>query len=199
MNHLLYYKNFLNEQTKYTVGPLFHGGSTKFELFDFNKLGKDGHLLSFLGCHFSEDEIVAERFMNPPDYVIYEVELKVNKPLIIKEGDLVRNMLKFGVENNIINKYIFNRQNRIFDEILKLPYYEISQETISHKLLYLKSEDSKKISLSYKDYLIKQGYDSIKYENEIELPEIDRFDWIAFNENQIKIIHVWDQKPMLNP
>ena len=39
----------------------------------------------------------------------------------------------------------------------------------------------------------------IKYINEIEKPNIDRYDWIAFNEEQIKIIHIWDQKPMLNP
>ena len=33
--------------------------------------------------------------------------------------------------------------------------------------------------------------------NELEKPEINRWDWIAFEPEQIKILHTWNQKPIL--
>lgn len=202
------YLEFIKENTKYNIGPLFHGSKHRFEIFDFEKLGGDWHILSFLGVHFSENEKIAESFIGPPDYTFYEIELKVNNPLDIKENDLVRNMIKFGVENNIINKSIFNRQtvsnsdnDKIFDDILSLPYFNNSYNEIpclNTKICdCLRPENSKKIAEEYKKYLIQQGYDSIKYKNEIEKPHIIRYDWIAFNQEQIKIIEIWDQKPIL--
>lgn len=182
------YLQFINESKNYqhSVGPLFHGSGHKFDIFDFNKLGEDGHLLSFLGMHFTENEDVAENFVNPPDYIFYEVELKYNKFLEIKESDLVKNMLRFGVDNKILDLEIN------FD----LPYYGTSNDILG-QLQNLSYEKAKETSLKYKSHLIKQEYDSIKYINEIEMIDIKRWDWIIFEPEQIKILKTWDQKPTL--
>lgn len=183
------YLEFIRENVENTIGPLFHGSKHKFDIFDFEKLGKDGHLLSFLGVHFSEDEIVAESFMGSPDFMVYDVELKIKKTLTITESDLVKDMIKFGVNKNIINPSEFLEG---YPYVLTLPYYD-GDLTLSHQLQFLPYEQVKKTSLLYKDYLIKQGYDSIKYKNEIEMPEIERWDWIVFYKEQIKVLEVWDQ------
>ena len=181
-----------------TIGPLFHGSKQKFDNFDFEKLGIDGHLLSFLGVHFSEKQEVAESFMRR-SYILYEVELNVNKTLTIAEGDLVKDMIKFGVENYLMNPDDFVETP--YPDVLDLNYYN---STVSHKkpllayeLLRIPKEDCKRISLKYKELLIKKGYDSIKYKNEIEMPNLERWDWIAFDEKQIKILEIWEKNPMM--
>jgi hypothetical protein len=188
--NLLSYNSFINESKIYEH-PLFHGSGRKFDIFDFNRLGQDGHLLSFLGIHFTENDTVAERFTNPPDYIIYEIELKYNKFLKIKEGNLVKEMLKFGLEKKIIDLSIFPSKN-IFD----LPYFG-TKNCLMNQLFNLTDGKAKEISLEYKNHLMNQGYDCIKYINEIESPDIKRFDWIIFKSEQIKVLKVWDLKPRL--
>ena len=193
--NLLRYKEFINESKINKVGPVFHGSCHKFDIFDFDKLGKDGHMMSFLGVHFSESEDVAEIFMGSPDYIFYEVELNVRNPLITKEGDLMRKMFKFGIDNGTINPTeIFTRPE---SELFSIPYYSKNDLCLNDLLMRGLMKYSKKISLNYKKHLIKQGYDSIKYKNELEKPEINRWDWIAFEPEQIKILHTWNQKPIL--
>ena len=196
--NLLRYKEFLKESNTYqhSTNPLFHGSCHKFDIFDFGKLGKDGHMMSFLGVHFSESEDVAEIFMGGPDYIFYEVELDVKNPFIIKESDLMKKMLTFGIDNGIINP------NEIFmfsqSELFSIPYYSKNETCLNDILIrQLTTRDSKEIVFKYKKHLIKQGYDSIKYKNELEKPEINRWDWIAFEPEQIKILHTWNQKPIL--
>ena len=183
------YIEFLKESKTYqhSVKPLFHGSGFNFKKFNFDLIGKDYHILSFLGIHFTENDEVAEQFLKPPDYKLYEIELKYNKCLEIKEGDLVKDMLKFGFENKYISdKYQFS---------LDLTYYSENIGDINSK--YIPKDQTQKTALEYKKKLKKKGYDSIKYINEIEKPEINRWDWIAFEPEQLNIIKVWDQKPEL--
>lgn len=187
---------FIRENVENTVGPLFHGSKHKFDIFDFEQLGQDGHLLSFLGVHFSEDEIIAESFMGPPDFIIYDVELKIKKFLEIKESDLVRDMIKFGVNKKFINPTDFFETP--YPEVLNLPYYDDKISTtikpqLAVELLKIEKIKCQKTSIAYKKHLIKQGYDSIKYKNEIEMPEIERWDWIVFYKEQIKVLKISDQ------
>jgi len=187
------YLEFINENK--VKHWLYHGSSHKFDIFDFDKLGGDGHPMSFLGVHFSEDEKIAENFINPPDYILYEVEISYNKFLIIKEGELVKNMIKYALDNKIIDQSIFT------DDILSLSYHmgfqKPTDRCITKSLISLPYKDSKKMSLEYKKILISKGFDCIKYINEIESPEIERYDWIVFNPEQIKIIESWSSKPEL--
>jgi len=194
--NLLRYKEFIKESKINKVGPVFHGSCYKFDIFNFEKLGKDGHVMSFLGVHFSENENVAEMFMGGPDYIFYEVELNVKNPFVITEGDLVRKMFQLAIDNRII------KPEEIFmfpvSELMSIPYEDKNRTCLNSQLSRsLTKIDSKKMSLDYKEYLIKNGYDCIKYKNEIEKPEIDRWDWIAFEPSQIKILKTWNQKPDL--
>ena len=188
------YLEFINESKTYqhVKEPLFHGSGSYFRKFDFEVIGKDSHFLSFLGIHFTESDEVAEQFLKPPDYKFYEVRLKYNKYLEIKESDLVKDILKFGFNKKIIApKYQFS---------LDLPYYipyDAFKDTEDCNRKYIPKDITQKTALEYKKILMNKGYDCIKYINEIELPEIERYDWIAFNQDQIQIIKVWDQKPEL--
>lgn len=53
--------------------------------------------------------------------------------------------------------------------------------------------NKKKLALGYKQYLISEGYDSIKYLNEIEWKIDKRYDWIVFKNNQVKIINIYKE------
>lgn len=191
MKNLLLYNDFINESKKYqhSVSPLYHGTGRKFDMFDFNYAGKDYHVLSFLGVHFSESDEVAEQFLKPPLFQLYEIELKYNKPLEMKEGDLVKDMYKFGFKKEYISsKWQFS---------LDLPYYiENVGGDINSK--HIPNDQVKKTAFEYKRMLKRKGYDCIKYINEIELPNIKRYDWIAFYPDQINIINIWDQQPTLS-
>lgn len=190
MKNLLLYNEFINESKKYlnSVSPLYHGTGHKFDTFDFNYVGKDFHILSFLGIHFTESDDVAEQFLGPPDFQLYEIELKYNKPLEMKEGDLVKDIYKFGFDKKLIVSRIFP---------LDLPYYDPTGRVSDINSKYIASHEIQKTASEYKKMLKKKGYDCIKYINEIELPQIKRHDWIAFYPDQINILNVYDQKPTL--
>ena len=70
-------------------------------------------------------------------------------------------------------------------------YFPISLNSF---LLEDKKIDKKKLALGYKQHLIEQGYDSIQYMNEIEWAGDRRWDWIVFDDNQIKIINIYKEK-----
>ena len=174
------YLEFINESNTYQHSVnVFHGSKHKFDMFNFNNLGKDLHILSFIGPHFSESDEVSEDFAGPPDFMLYEVQLGYNKCLEIKESELVKNMYKFGFDKGYITRDKFS---------LDLPYRYINSKHIDKK-------ETEKTALECKKMLIEKGYDCIKYVNEIESPEIERYDWIAFNPEQIKIIGSWSSKP----
>ena len=167
---------------KATIPNLYHGSRHLFNKFNQNELGKDKHLLSYLGYHFTPNKGVANKFAKRPDKVIYEVEITVNNTLKINEGDLVRNMLKWGDETGLLNI-----KTEELDELLKLPYHTISmnEDSIVDEMLDNNIVENKTLAFYYKSYLKIEGYDSIEYLNEIEFEE---WDWIVFNNDQIKII-----------
>jgi len=190
MNHLLLYNNFINEKLGRKIYPLYHGSGTLFDNFSPKTLGEDQHILSYLGYHFTPDYELADRlFTKPPNYVVYTIELKINKTLKIIEGDLVRDMLIWGSNNNF-----FDSSKVDVTRLTKMKYYSSGDDgTISTCLWVDKNRiiNKKKLALGYKKHLIKEGYDSIQYLNEIEWASDKRYDWIVFNSKQIKIINIY--------
>jgi len=176
------------------IGPLYHGSGHIFHEFSKEKLGStktDGHIMDYLGFHFTPDKKMADRlFTKPPDPVIYKVEIIVNNTLKIIEGDLVRDMLSWGGENGY-----FDTKKVNLEQLLKLRYESDSGQSINTCLWTDRNKiiDKKKLALGYKAYLIQQGYDSIQYLNEIEWAKDKRYDWIVFDSDQIRITDVQKQ------
>ena len=109
------FDRYINESVGKKIGPLYHGSDTLFDKFEFKKLGKDNHPLSYLGYHFTPDEKIGKRFAKKPDYAVYEVEIIVKETLKEKESELVKGIIEFGYENGLIN---FNPSY-----VLSLPYF----------------------------------------------------------------------------
>jgi len=175
---------------------LYHGSLSNFEKFDVSFLWKNiSDLLSNLWFHFTEDKNLAERLFSV-DYnnidtigYLYTVEVDVFWEIEVRESELVLDMLSFGVENWLVTKTFFNR-------IKNLHYWDsFWHNSIIHKLYnnwkrktspnYI---DKQNLALHYRDYLIKQGINVIKYKNEIEWSEDNRYDYIILNTKDIKII-----------
>lgn len=176
-----------------TITPLYHGTNTIFDKFINDKLGQDNHLLSYLGTHFTPNFNLAERvFAKYPHFVVYTVEIYVNKTLKTTESDLVKDMLIWGSKNNI-----YDTSKVDLKELFKLPYDSPIGNSITTCLWADNNTviKTKKLALGYKKHLIKQGYDSIEYLNEIEWSSDKRYDWIVFDSEQIKIINIYKQKP----
>ena len=189
-----------------TVGPLYHGSGFIFDKFLDEKLGrekKQGHPMDFLGFHFTPDFNMADKlFTRVPHFVVYTVEIKVENTLKIKESELIKNMLKWGGQNGYIDEkvYVYWGYREDLSYLLMFPYYNLTPTerdtfkfSLNDFLLQDEKINKKKLSLAYKKYLIKQGYDSIQYMNEIEWSNDRRWDWIVFNDNQIKIINIYNQ------
>ena len=173
------------------ITPLYHGSGLKFEKFE-PKFGDHNHILDYLGFHFTPDKEMAERlFCKPPNFVLYTVELSVNKTLKISESQLVKDILTWGYENNI-----YDTEKVDLKRLLKLPY-DTDSICITSSLWSDNDRiiNKKVLSFKYKEYLINQGYDSIEYLNEIEWKDKNRYDWIVFDSNQIKIINIYEQPP----
>lgn len=188
------YLEFIKENLENTVGPLYHGSGHVFNKFSMDELGKkniDDHILDYLGFHFTPDVKLAERvFAKKPDFVVYTVEIKTNKTLKIIEGNLVRDMLQWGGDNNYFDT---NKVN--LKQLLDLRYESDNGQSINTCLWTDRNRiiNKKKLALGYKKHLIEQGYDSIQYLNEIEWVNDRRYDWIVFHSNQIKIINIYNQ------
>ena len=170
---------------------MYHGSKKIFNTF--KEHGNDGHILSYLGFHFTSNKNTAEKFARRPEKMVYVVEITVNKTLKIKESELVLDILKWGVKNKYVDPYTY-------ELCLKKPYFSFYKPSIMDlfdKPYYFKKLGSKngsfeEFSKNYKKYLIRKGYDSIEYLNEIEFDEYpDRYDWIVFSNEQIKIIDTY--------
>jgi len=191
-----------------TIGPLYHGSKYLFDEFSHEKIGQDDHLLSYLGSHFTPDKKIAfeiaNRSIKALNRIIYTVDITVNKTLEITEGDLVKDILKWGYDKQYF-KYRRNGKELDIKWLLKLPYANPNKLCIMDELIdeeaVTKDISHKDLSHLYKRHLVEQGYDSIKYLNEIEFEYYDkkinrskypptRYDWIVFNTNQIKIIDI---------
>lgn len=186
------FDRYINESVGKKIGPLYHGSDTLFDKFEFRKLGKDNHPLSYLGYHFTPDiNLAIGHFAKSPDFAVYEVEINVKSPLIEKESELVKAIIEFGYDNGFID---YNPRY-----VLSLPYFSVGDNSIMDSLIEgeLSEIPLKKIVSAYKKYLINEGYDSIQYLNEVEVYDSDygvnpRYDWIVFNSNQIKIINSYN-------
>ena len=176
------------------IGPLYHGSGSIFKKFSDEELGgnsKDPHILNYLGFHFTPDFKMADRlFASPPNFVVYTVEITINKTLKIIEGNLIREMLKWGGENDY-----FDTKKVNLEQLLNLRYDSDTGQSINTCLWTDRNNliNKKKLALGYKQYLISEGYDSIKYLNEIEWKIDKRYDWIVFKNNQVKIINIYKE------
>jgi hypothetical protein len=115
-------------------------------------------------------------------------------------------MLKRGHENGIVDDKLYVRtamglKEYDFNIMINAPYWSLTKfdrdyysVSLNDFLLEDKKIDKKKLSLGYKQHLMKNGYDSINYMNEIEWPLERRWDWIVFDDKQIKILDVYKQK-----
>lgn len=168
--------------------PMYHGSRRIFD--KFSQHGNDGHILSFLGFHFTPDKKTAEKFARKPEKIVYVVELTVSKTLRITESDLIRNILKWGLENGYVEQSAYNL-------VINRPYFSASQSSIMDafdapfysKGLGLRNGGFKEFGTKYKEYLISKGFDSIEYLNEIEFDTTpNRWDYIVFSPDQIKIV-----------
>ena len=174
---------------------VYHGTSSKFKSFNKKKLGnKDNNIMSFLGFHFTPDYNMADRlFRKSVNDEILECYLSIKNPFVCKESDAVKEALKLGYEkgyidigsNNfgkLLNMEYFNNQDGGLANILAIDGYH-AQKGWEHQF------DLKAIGLNYLKYLKSQGYDGVKYLNEIEWAQDNRYDWIAFEPNQIKSVN----------
>lgn len=196
------------------IEPLYHGGGVLFDKFSLEKLSEKEnksqyyHILNYLGFHFTPDKNMALRlFSKEPDFVVYTVKVKVNKTLKMKESDVVRDMLKWGHENGIVGDKLYVKtvmgieKEYDFKILVNSPYWSLTRHdreyypiSLNSFLLEDKKIDKKKLALGYKQHLIDEGYDSINYMNEIEWAQDRRWDWIIFNDNQVKIINIYKEK-----
>lgn len=179
---------------EHKIFPMYHGSRRIFDKFDQH--GNDGHILSFLGFHFTPDKKTAERFARKPEKMVYIVELTVKKTLRIKESDLIKSILKWGVENGYVNQNTYNFA-------ISKPYFSINNYSIMDMFdkpswfsgLGGRNGSFKEFASRYKEYLISKGFDSIEYLNEIEFNETpDRWDYIVFGFSQIKIVDKYSTK-----
>ena len=173
------------------VGPLYHGSRYSFDNFKQDVEESDGHLISYLGNHFTPSIKIARRFARKPDFMLYTVEINVNSTLKITEGNLVREMLKWGYK-----KKYFDYKEKDIKELISLPYTSISGigNSITDELLdndiVRKFTPHFMLAENYKKDILEKKYDSIQYLNEIETDELStRYDWIIFDPKNIKILN----------
>ncbi|HEY9084060.1 MAG TPA: N-6 DNA methylase [Vicingaceae bacterium] len=184
---------------KREITPVYHGTCIPFNQFDKQFLGlKSGDIPSHLGYHFTPSKkLAATLFANDPFEDSYEhcryieATLKVNKTLKTTEETLVKTILKWGIENDIIQE----RKAELLN-LLKLPYQTDKKDEknlvdtlnsdqwnpYGHPLINYKA-----LSTAYLNKVLKpQGFDSIWYQNGIEWAHENRYDWIVFDEKQIE-------------
>ncbi len=181
------------------VSPLYHGTCIPFKRFEKQFIGTvTGDIPSQFGYHFTPSKELSEQlFANEPykdsyeDCRVYNVGIKVKKTLRTTESTLVKKVLRWGVEQNIITE----RPEELL-KVLQLPYYDpkgSSQATIFNTLNSEKWENKGKRIINYEILTIRylnevlrpMGIDSIHYMNEIEWSNEQRYDWIVFDVSQI--------------
>jgi len=172
---------------------VYHGSEENFNIFDREKLGaKSMDIMSYLGFHFTPNKEMAERLLVRADADIMPVYLNIQNPYTTKESEIVKEALLFAKKNNKIPSKVN------LDKILKMPYFSQDGKSIinilsddASKVYYDETPliDYKDITMDYLEYLKDQGFDGIKYINEIEWADENRYDYIAFEPEQIKSIN----------
>lgn len=171
---------------------VYHGSEENFDTFDRSKLGsKSMDIMSYLGFHFTPNKEMAERLFVKANTDIMPVYLNIKNPYIAKESDLVKEALLFAKKNNKIPSSVN------LEKIFKMPYFSQDGKSIinvlsddASKIYYDETPliDYKDITMDYLNHLKEQGYDGIKYINQIEWADENRYDYIAFKPEQIKSV-----------
>lgn len=191
-----YFKNWFGDSKVIDENgqPLvvYHGTEENFDTFDRDKLGsKSMDIMSYLGFHFTPNKEMAERLFVRANADIMPVYLNIQNPYIAKESELVKEALLYAKANNKIPSKVN------LDKILKMPYFSQDGKSIinvlsddASKIYYDETPliDYKDITMDYLNHLKEQGFDGIKYINEIEWADENRFDYIAFEPEQIKSV-----------
>jgi hypothetical protein len=165
----------------------YHGSKKWFEDFDFKKLGlnTDNDYLSNLGFHFTKSKRIAKIFTNPSEGgQILTVYLHLNKTLKLTEHQLVLGIVKYGIAKGYDYGYDY--------EYLKnLPYYNPEAEDSLYDNLENMPQNSNIIVRNFKkNILLRNGYDSIEYMNQIETKDTGdekRYDFIALKPEVIEV------------
>ncbi len=171
---------------------VYHGSENSFDTFDRERLGtKSFDIMSYLGFHFTPNKEMAERLFVKADTNVMPVYLKIENPYVTSESNIVKEALLFAQKNGKIPS------NVKLNKILQMPYFSQQEKSIitvlsddASKIYYGETPfiDYKDITNDYLNYLKEQGYDGIKYINEIEWADEKRYDYIVFNPEQIKSV-----------
>ncbi len=171
---------------------VYHGSENSFDTFDRERLGtKSFDIMSYLGFHFTPNKEMAERLFVKADTNVMPVYLKIENPYVTSESNIVKETLLFAQKNGKIPS------NVKLNKILQMPYFSQQEKSIvtvlsddASKIYYGETPfiDYKDITNDYLNYLKEQGYDGIKYINEIEWADEKRYDYIVFNPEQIKSV-----------
>ena len=147
---------------------------------------------TYLGSHFAEEPEVANKFAKglygeakdaKEGNRVIPVHLNIKKPLVTTESNMISSMLRHPYDHPDVEQQFNNDEDaeRYYhpDEI----DYRISKNKMALKLA---TEDdssfAEQMAEKYKNRLIENGYDGVKYKNEVEGGN----SWIAFHPNQIK-------------
>lgn len=187
---------FPNSQTinKHRDITVYHGTAKYFDNFDFKKVGTGtvNDYLSLLGIHFTEKFEIAKSFIKQDKNTnrVLSCQLHLNKTLKLTEHELVLGIIKYGLSKGYtIGDY---QDMSDFKEISKIPYYD--RRMIKQDLHFYLSQNSvypkKMVSEFKRNVLLKNGYDSIEYLNQIEKEQdIDRYDFISLIPNVIEVMY----------
>jgi len=171
---------------------VYHSSTVQIKEFDRSKLGtRTKDCLSYLGFHFSPNKEMVTGVISAQNVI--PTYLSIKNPYITKESDLVKEILHLANKNGKINHDKID-----FKALISLPYFSPEgHQSIANVLQqdawgspFGKKEkpiiNYKEISNDFLSHLKSQGYDGIKYINEIDWSFENRYDYIAFEPNQIK-------------
>lgn len=171
----------------YNVGVVYHGSPHKFNVFNIKKLGELGQTLGY-GFYFTDNRKVAEKYAKGTDNV-YEVFLRIKKPLSDKRRTLTRSHLQKFIRawdpqgekflDNYAEVDYFGYDRVLKEAILALfEYHDNDVDLISD---IINSSTGGKPEEFYKYLTQTLGFDSIISEDESQTI------YIVFHPNQIKL------------
>ena len=170
---------------------VYHGTDHKIKSFNRAKIGKkELNIMSLLGFHFTPDYNMARTLFTKTGNVL-ECYLSIKNPYIAKESEIVKDCLRLAKKNGKISEKVK------LNKLLNMEYWDNDGGLVNQ--LYLDAHKAEiggtplinyqEIAKDYLKYLKSQGYDGVKYLNEIEWAQDNRYDWIAFEPNQIKSVN----------
>lgn len=183
---------FPNSKTidKHRDITVYHGSHNWFQDFDLRKLSSNTKdFLSMIGFHFTTDKKVAESFTKsyPKNHgQILTIYLHMNKTLKLTEHELVLGIIK----------YLMTKGHDFgdFEKLKELVYYDtVSDYTLYTELQnffsYEDNEIKRGVNNFKKNVLLKNGYDSIEYLNQIEIrrKNSNRYDFISLKLDILEV------------